>query len=231
MLKRATIIFGLALAPACSDFEQVNAKQRDFLQMVQEETAVNVRRLAAEADSIDFSSFDLPVASMETGSDPVLLTQEDLRLRLLALPDIVDQFDIKEQVRMVDSTYCGEYAGACVHNFDYSGFAQNEANLEDIVEESEGVFIYVEEEGLNNSICHYNNPELIVTPFETISPEYDKGMIFCIWVGMLGHELLHTAGLGHNEESYGSLSDASYVFGGYLNGLCMQPYDDTYRDL
>lgn len=229
MLKRSTIILGLSLSGACS--KSVTHEQHVFLDSVKTELAVNASILADEADSHDLSYLDFPIESMELGSNPSFLMQEEVRMRIQALPDIVDQFDIKEQVKMVEPKRCGKTHGACVDRFNYSDIDQNEANIEDVIEEAKGRVVYIAEDQLNQSIWDYDNPEPIITPFETLPPEYDQAMALCLWVGILGHELFHTAGIGHNKEyDENPLVDPSYVFGLSLNVLCLEPYNEKYRD-
>ena len=92
MLKNFTLM--ASLVSSCSPFEEVNNKQLDFLEQIREETAINARILAGDLDAVDFEFMDLPVDSMEVGLNPVRLTQEDVQARVVALPMVLDNFDV-----------------------------------------------------------------------------------------------------------------------------------------
>ena len=216
MLKNTTAM--TALLTSCAPYEEVNTKQFDFLEEIREETLLSARVLSDNLDTVDFEFMDLPVDSMELGINPVKLAQEDVQSRVLALPQVIDNFDVKDQIRIVDEVdgYCAEDFAACVLRFDYHGVQQNKANIATIVKEAKGVPVYLQRDVLKDFIEDYEN----LDPVDSLAEDYSQARIFCLWSAILGHELTHTAGLGHNKD-YRDPSDPPYVISDQLKAVCM----------
>ena len=216
MLKNFTLM--AALVSSCAPYEEVNTKQLEFLEKIREETMLSARVLSDNLDTVDFEFMDLPVDSMEVGINPVKLAQEDVQSRVLALPQVIDNFDVKDQIRIVDEVdgYCAEDFAACVLRFDYHGVQQNKANIATIVKEAKGVPVYLQRDVLNDFIEEYEN----LDPVDSLAENYSQARIFCLWSAILGHELTHTAGLGHNK-NYRDPSDPPYVISDQLKAVCM----------
>jgi len=220
----------LLLAPllvACGP----DAKQLEYLRKVKAEALVQAEHLANEADTLDLSHLDLPVESMDKGNDPVQLYKRDIRRRLKALPAIIRDFNLEDQVRMVNKDYCGENeSSACVSEFNHSEGSPKGASVQEIINEAKGQTLYINEEGLNSSISRYNNPKAIETPYGELSPEFNQGMTLCVYVGVFNHELLHMSGIGHAED-YGDVDDPIHALGLETNYTCLDPYMEEYDEL
>ena len=75
---------------------------------------------------------------------------------------------------------------------------------------------YLQRDVLNDFIDEYKN----LDPVDSLAENYSQARIFCLWSAILGHELTHTAGLGHNK-NYRDPSDPPYVISDQLKTVCM----------
>lgn len=214
----------LSVSPACNPETPLTEKERDFLEMVHEETKLTIADWQASA--LDLSDIDIPVQSM--GKVGEMLNQEEVERRLNLLPQVTATVDFDTNVFTVEE--CEEdWEGACVPHFD---FAQNHKKSSDseIIEDSENNPTWWVKNELASIMKMHENPEPIETSIgTTYSAEFDQRMTFCTMVGSEAHENVHRADIGHNPESNTVKSDIAYSVYNQIFDLCMQPYFEEHE--